>query len=188
MVLEEYIGKKAVDLAVGAAATVVRAKGGRIDSNEDNLEKCITHHLTFVSNWSSEVVFLDLKKSKSTQSIYIPVDLYVSPRRFRVSEDEDVPALPLSKALDFREQPHVLLFGQPGAGKTTTIKHLCQEMLTDAGNVFGQFQFPIVIRLREVNRRKYSGQCCTKSSEFRFHIRRQWQGRRIRHKDPHYGK
>ena len=156
MVLEEYVGKKAIDLAVGAATTVVRAKGGRIDSNEDNLEKCIAHHLKFVSNWSSEVVFIDLKKSKSTQSIYVPVDLYLSPRPSRVSEDEDVPALPLSKALDFREQPHVLLFGQPGAGKTTTIKHLCHEMLTDASTVFRQFQFPIVIRLREINRRSRS--------------------------------
>jgi len=156
--LETYLERKAIDLAFNAASSILRNKGGGIDSDENNLEACLAHHLRFVKNWSEEVSFYDLKKAKNTEDVYVPLDLFVYPRRSRISEDEEIHALPLTKALNGRELHHIVILGQPGAGKTTTMKHVCREVLAGSHRLLEEINFPIVIRLREINKRRRTAQ------------------------------
>jgi predicted NACHT family NTPase len=48
--------------------------------------------------------------------------------------------------------------GQPGAGKTTSMKFLCSRLLNDEKFYPGRFNFPIVIRLRDLNAEKITKQ------------------------------
>ncbi|MGB9119526.1 MAG: NACHT domain-containing protein, partial [Candidatus Angelobacter sp.] len=45
---------------------------------------------------------------------------------------------------------HLVILGQPGAGKTTSIKHLCQQVMSDT-NICPNQNFPLLIRLRDLN-------------------------------------
>jgi hypothetical protein len=48
-----------------------------------------------------------------------------------------------------RSQNNIVLIGGPGAGKTTTIKYICQQLLTDENFLGPEITFPFLIRLRE---------------------------------------
>lgn len=156
MWLEKLLAEKAIDLAFSAAKHVLFNKGGGLKSDETSLESHIEKHLNFVANWCEKVSFLDLKKAKYTDDIYIPLDLYVTPRKVRIVNDEKIDALPLNKAVDFSDQQHFIILGGPGAGKTTTMKHICRSLLTDSSDIFPDISFPIVIRLRELNQHSTS--------------------------------
>lgn len=80
------------------------------------------------------------------------MDLYVSPLKSRIDSKEKVSKIPLLKTLDLREESnHYVILGQPGAGKTTTMKYICREMLLGNENFLKKYNFPILIRLREIN-------------------------------------
>ena len=156
--MQGYFEKKAIDFAFNAATSILKNNGGGIDTDERDLEAALTHHLRFVKNWSQEISFSDLKKAKNTEDVYVPLDLFVYPRRSRISEEEEIHALPFTEALNNREFHHIIILGQPGAGKTTTMKHVCSEVLIGSERFLEEINFPIVIRLREINKRKRANQ------------------------------
>ena len=156
--LETYLEKKVLDFAFSAASKMLNDGGGEIKTDEKQLVASLSHHLKFVKNWSEEVTFYDLKKAKSTEDVYVPLDLFVYPKRVRITEDEEIDALPLADALNVRDLHHIIILGQPGAGKTTTMKHICREVLLGSDRFLGEINFPIVIRLREINKRRRKDQ------------------------------
>jgi hypothetical protein len=91
---------------------------------------------------------------KSTADVFVPLNIYLLPRRQRVSSDELVDSAPPSTILKNEAVTHVVVLGQPGAGKTTAVKHLCQEMLMDT-DIFPLQNFPLLIRLRDLNNVKH---------------------------------
>src|SRR5687768_11972928 len=75
-----------------------------------------------VQNWCDEISFSGLNKAKLTSQVFIELDLFVIPQRQRL-ENEKVQTLRFSKLFE-EENKHVILLGQPGAGKTTSMKRL----------------------------------------------------------------
>jgi len=64
---------------------------------------------------------------------------------------ESIQSIALAKLFD--EDPrHFILLGQPGAGKTTSMKYLCQLLLHDEQFHPERFSFPILIRCRELSK------------------------------------
>ncbi|WP_461589764.1 NACHT domain-containing protein, partial [Winogradskyella sp.] len=49
------------------------------------------------------------------------------------------------------ESNHLAILGQPGAGKTTSMKYICQSIFFDEEFYNGKFKYPILIKLREFN-------------------------------------
>jgi Cdc6-like AAA superfamily ATPase len=95
------------------------------------------------------VSLADMHKKKSTSTVYVGMDFNVIPSRHKISKSENVPQKPLMKVINGGNH-HLAILGQPGAGKTTTMKFLCSNLLT--GKKLGEnYNFPIVIRLRELN-------------------------------------
>jgi len=123
----------------------------KLSSSEKDIETALSQHIKAVKNWSSEINFKDLKTSKSTQSVYIELDLLLYPRRIRISEEEVISSISLSELLN-REKKHIAILGQPGAGKTTSMKHVCQSILYDDNFFPNTFRYPILIKLREFNK------------------------------------
>lgn len=83
----------------------------------------------------------------------MPLDIYLLPRRQRFSDLEELRSAPLSSIFKDSAVTHLVMLGQPGAGKTTAIKHMCQQTLTGP-DVFPSQDFPLLIRLRDLNNAK----------------------------------
>jgi NACHT domain len=101
--------------------------------------------MTEVLNWSNEYQLLGMAAPASIDDRTIEITLSTEPRSFaakgntgRLSE-EDLISGPT----------HYIILGDPGSGKTTTIKRLIRRMLLTApASSNDSFQYPVLVRLR----------------------------------------
>jgi hypothetical protein len=149
--IQEYLFKKSLDLIYALAVKTLKNTKFNLKSTRQDIEEALNYHLTGVKNWSGEISFSDLKRSKSTLEVFIDLDLFVYPRRIRIDENEEISKIPLAKLFK-KEQNHIALLGQPGSGKTTSMKHLCQSILLDDKFFPELFDFPILLQLKDYNR------------------------------------
>ncbi|MDB5709379.1 MAG: hypothetical protein JWL96_1449 [Sphingomonas bacterium] len=114
-------------------------------------EKSLARHLTYVSRWAEQYNFLGLSSPKDSRSETIPLRLTNVPRRYRGNAlADDTPDLHEDAFLSARDC--LVLLGDPGAGKTTSLKRLCLQLLGEpAQNELG-FQVPLLVVLRELDR------------------------------------
>ncbi len=82
-------------------------------------------HLAMIAEWSGYVSFKELVSRRSLFDVYIDLDLQVAPRYIVGSSSERFGTV--TKLIDIPE--HVMLLGDPGAGKTTSTKRLAQYYL-----------------------------------------------------------
>lgn len=160
--IQEYILKKVLDTSLELAKKALEKPKDKklatrndltLLTTRDDLEDAINYHLQSVKNWSAEVSFSDLKRAKRTTEIFIELDLFVYPRRIRIDPDELVDSIPLKGIFD-RSPSHIVLLGHPGAGKTTSMKYLCQLLFYEDSFQSERFAFPILIRFRDFNSTK----------------------------------
>lgn len=115
-----------------------------------NFQSSIEYHTKVISNWSKTISFKDLKTTKNTNKIYVDLDFYLIPRKFCI-EDSSVGELINIKDIYNISDQNIVILGQPGAGKTTTMKMIVNWCLKNEASPFLDFQFPLVVRLRELN-------------------------------------
>lgn len=155
--MSDFLSSVGTSLATDVAKKAVTAVthflgrwGVSVSSTQERLEEAIAEHQREVKSWSEEISFKDLAKPKSTSEVFVPLDIYLLPQRQHLSPEERLNSAALSAILKSNEVRHLVILGQPGAGKTTAIKHLCQEMV--AGSDICPLQnFPLLIRLRDLN-------------------------------------
>ena len=82
---------------------------------------------------------------------FIELDTFISPVRYKISDDIELPKENIISAIKNCKN-HIVLLGQPGAGKTTSMKYLSNKLLTDEFFFEDQLNFPIVIRLKEIEK------------------------------------
>lgn len=145
----DSIISKAIDRFVESIPKIVKEVNLKLTSSRQDIETSITAHLQSVKNWANEIIFLDTKKSKYTNNIYVDLDLYIYPRRVRMFEDEEIEIQPFNHIIN-NEENHILLLGQPGSGKTTSMKYVCNQLFFNGDNL-KYYKLPIVIKLREFN-------------------------------------
>lgn len=103
-------------------------------------------HREFVRDWSETIYFRQSKGEKYIEQVFIDLDIYITPRSIHTSENEKKYKYPLiQKVQDVHA--HCVILGLPGAGKTTSMKKLCGEILRGRSRL--PQRFPILIRLRE---------------------------------------
>jgi DNA polymerase III delta prime subunit len=146
----EYILKRLLDSALERGKNYLQESDSKLIPTRADQESSISNHLGAVNNWSREVTFADLKKAKRTTDIFIELDLFVYPRRVRISPEEKIESIPLKQIFDDSTN-HIILLGQPGAGKTTSMKFLVQALFQEEKFQKERFSFPIVIRFRDLN-------------------------------------
>jgi Cdc6-like AAA superfamily ATPase len=153
--LEQYLVKKTLDYSFEKAKDLVKRVLNRPDAKlvttREEIEESLDMHLRAIENWSGEISFNDLKKAKRTSDIFIELDLYVYPRRVWMRQ-EAAETMPLKEI--FETDSHVVLLGQPGAGKTTSLKYLCRLLLHDEEFQKNRFSLPVLIRFRDFNSRQ----------------------------------
>jgi hypothetical protein len=150
---KEYLLKKELDVALEHAVEILEESGSKLLVTRKDIERSLASHIRSMANWSKKVSFSDLKKAKYTTDIYVELDLFVYPRRVRMQPNEVIKSIPLKNLFD-QGTKHLVLLGQPGAGKTTSMKFLCQLLFHDEDFQSERFSLPIIIKFRELNNLK----------------------------------
>jgi predicted NACHT family NTPase len=116
-----------------------------ITSFED-LQNALYEHNRFVINSTKNISFKELKENRNISEIYIDLKIQLQAKRYR-SNDIQEKKFTIEEILK-NTQHHLVLLGGPGAGKTTTIKHICQLVLNNGDELL--YDFPILINLRDL--------------------------------------
>lgn len=118
----------------------------------EDIQQALKNQMEIVQNWSHQINFTGLLKSKDINSTYVELDLELSPRRVKYYDEERVNTT--FDCIFNNEVSNIVILGQLGAGKTTSMKRICQDLLLNENSVYSNFEFPLVIRLRELNKKK----------------------------------
>lgn len=161
--------EESVKLIFSFASNKLKNANFEFGSTSKDLETSINKHIREVSNWSNEITFKDLKTAKKTQNVYIELDVFIYPRRIRINENEGIDIIRLKKIFEHTSS-HVVLLGQPGAGKTTSMKFICQSIFFDEKYYPEKFKYPILIKLRDFNRPVRDVYCAGIIIEYLFNI------------------
>lgn len=148
--IQELILKESAKEIFKYASSFLKKNLGKLISKEKDIQDSLIEHVQKTKNWSSEITFKDLKASKDVQQTYIELDMYVYPRKIRMYENENIQTIPLNKIFTTSKN-HFAILGQPGAGKTTSMKYLCQSIFFSENSIDLEFKYPILIKLRDFN-------------------------------------
>lgn len=128
----------------------LKGKKKTFEANLDEISYSLIRHIKYVKNWSSQVSFRDVKTAKLTNKIFVELDLFIYQRSIRYAADEKIKSIPIKSIFEYSPH-HIVLLGQPGAGKTTSMKYFCQQIFFDEEFAQDLFDIPILIRLRDFN-------------------------------------
>lgn len=129
----------------GLVATLNKLVKTSQPNTEATIAPRLEQSLSAVLSWSERVQFWGLP-AMDIDTASVALHISTTPRRFATKSrdndwDEDKILL---------TPKHVLLIGDPGAGKSTTLKRLCRKLLLEGEtHSDDHLQFPIVIRLRQ---------------------------------------
>ena len=138
-----------IKLGFDQAQAALNRWHAQLETTQDLLQTAIAEHIAEVNNWSREISFKDLQQPRSISDVFVPLDIFLLPRRNRFSGEEVSRSVPLDDFLGENAE-HIVIVGQPGAGKTTCVKHICQELLV-SDRVSRDQNYPVLIKLRELN-------------------------------------
>lgn len=145
--IETLIYKKIFDEAYQILKSSLKEKGFNLVSNDIDIQKNIVSHITYVDNWSKEISFRDLGANcKTVKNIFIELDYLITPKSCIVNETPNTKVQ--LKDIFNKADKHYVIIGQPGSGKTTTMKYISQQTIHNEDFYPELFSFPIVIRLR----------------------------------------
>lgn len=106
-------------------------------------------HVAELRSWAHTVSFRDMKEAKQTHQIYIELNTYVMPLRTHLAETERLSVKPIESAIT-ESARHCVVLGQPGAGKTTSMKKLLINYFMPDSSI-GQYGFPLLIKFRDLS-------------------------------------
>lgn len=129
---------------------------------EESIITNMSKHTENVRHWCDFVSFRDMSGNKSLQQIYVELDIFLMPLRTHIDRKERAAKRVLNDAV-FSDTNHVVVLGQPGAGKTTSMKKICWDFFN--GSMNHCFTFPILIRFRDISAKQEQGAIVTILSE-----------------------
>jgi predicted NACHT family NTPase len=145
--LEKKIIKKSKDNSNKIELNANEIFGGTISLDPENTSARVQKHIDEIKRWAHIIKFSDIDKRRSLNSVYIQLDTYVMPVKRHFSPQERKNTLPLEKAV-LTGKEHCVILGQPGAGKTTSLKKICDLIITEKNDT--QYTFPILLRFRHL--------------------------------------
>ena len=142
------VGKKALEFGFDKVTAVLKKVDARLTTSQTELQKALEDHRGEVLRWASEVSFSDTTLGRRLADVFVPLNVYLSKRRSRF-DNSNLPETRLEDALE-SDGSSCIVLGQPGAGKTTAVKHICQRFF-EADGYLSKFQVLLRIELRQIN-------------------------------------
>lgn len=119
----------------------------KLSITEKQIEPNLEAHLSFVSNWCQSIQFYGMPQYKDTERDTIDLTIDTIPRKFRGPRKISAK---IKEADLLTDNHNYILLGDPGSGKTTTLKRLAIRMLFEGPLEGDIWQFPIVIRIKDL--------------------------------------
>lgn len=147
------ISSVAVEQVVEGLKDIIHRNIPRTTLNltEEELEKNIIDEIRKTSNWASDDLFKNHNNHSDITSRYVRLDLLLTPHRELLYESQGQKKQPLCDIIK-ENNGNTVILGQPGSGKTTSVKFLVNSIIKDPNFLSGVYRFPLVIRLRELNK------------------------------------
>lgn len=111
-------------------------------STKHDIEQALSRHWNFVCEWS-EVVETNFDRHKRLSDLYVPLTLCTDPLAIAPTHDGRIFARLAG------DSSRRIIFGGPGAGKTTSLKFLVHSLASEAATG-RQHRVPILIRMRNM--------------------------------------
>ncbi|WP_138993935.1 NACHT domain-containing NTPase [Larkinella sp. C7] len=108
----------------------------------------IAHNIVKSNNWSNEINLSILYESKELKEIFIELEIYLSQVRENIEPDDETKKIKSNNLINKLDK-HILLYGAPGAGKTTLMMNIFGNLLKNKYQNIDSLT-PIVIRFREL--------------------------------------
>jgi hypothetical protein len=141
---------KALDFAFNKAKQFLADTATNLTSTKQDVESIIAYQLGGVQRWCEEISFKDLREARSTVNVYVGLSVYILPRSIRLEQDEPLEKQTVTEVLK-GSSDHLIILGQPGAGKSTSMKYICHQLMHDETFLPDGPSFPLVVRLRDLN-------------------------------------
>jgi predicted NACHT family NTPase len=122
----EIITAIATEVAKEVSNALVK-KVTEAGAQEADIQESIAKHLTWVSGWADQIQLYGMSTAASVEDTTVPLNVASIPRRFRAP---DAGFTKLAEIFLLESPPNFLVLGDPGSGKTTTLKRLAKRLLT----------------------------------------------------------
>lgn len=116
---------------------------------DDNIQESVRLHLTSVAKIADYFHLKGMNRPKSVSDVYINLNIRLSAKKWDYKKRATRKFYDIVNLLS-SEKNHLIILGDPGAGKSTTIKRICSLLIFENIHSLGHLRFPILIRLREL--------------------------------------
>src|SRR5680860_26433 len=106
-------------------------------------------------NWAVNVSIRDSITSKDLDQIFVTTDLFLTPRKLHTDNEAIDNKISFNELFEKSENSIVLL-GQPGAGKTTSVKKLFVDYYHRKQDVLKQFNHVLLIQLKNLGDKTFT--------------------------------
>jgi hypothetical protein len=145
MGMQEVIISSIVDSALGLI------KDGLVDifktkcNSEDDVHERLSQHMREIKNWSKHFQFLQMSCPRNIDQDTVKLNIQEPKRNLRASCGQLT-----DESVFLRELHHYVLLGEPGSGKTTTLKRLVRRFFEEPSTLEpdDSLQYPVVLLLR----------------------------------------
>lgn len=136
-IIEKFV-ERAVNIAAESGKKFIA------DGNKESLQEKLNIHLIEVVNWFERMHFFLLTQPLLIEKSTIELEMHTEIRRLGGAKNS---SNLLTEDQIINDSENYLILGQPGAGKTTTLKRLVKKLFQENESIGA---YPIVIRLAEL--------------------------------------
>lgn len=148
ILLKTYIIAELVTRGFDTVKAILTTKKVKLVVSKEDLTKSLEEHAKYIVNLTSNISFKELRGNKKLTSTYVALDLELQATRFK-DKNRNEKKFRIEEIINEAES-HLIILGGPGAGKTTTVKKICQSLLFE--DEIKSYQFPILINLRDLTK------------------------------------
>jgi GTPase SAR1 family protein len=147
--LLEIIVDKTFDLISERVKTILKDKDYKFEPKKSDLQESLSAHYDSVISWMNFINFRDLRIPRALNSVYIDLQIQLTPRKWLPKDNSKV-MLKIDEIV--KRDFHIVILGDVGSGKTTTLQYICKRTIESEDDGFTENSFPILIRLRNLEK------------------------------------